>query len=130
MDAARELLQFGLQGTDLSAAVMISQGKLILIIIYTETLQSFLLLKLGKDQGRFNLLTPDDLDISQEEYMLLVDPDNLEVKRLLSFRKQFLFYLDMLETYEVCQFSYPNTLYILSKQMTYFYTWLFFSIIS
>lgn len=32
---------------------------------------------------------------------MLVDGDNLEVKRLLSYRKQFLYYIDMLETYEV-----------------------------
>ncbi|XP_021958481.1 neuroblastoma-amplified sequence [Folsomia candida] len=79
-DAARELLTFGLQGTDLRAAVLISQGR---------------------DKGLFQLLTPDDLDISTDQYLMLVDGDNLEVKRLLSYRKQFLYYIDMLDTYEL-----------------------------
>jgi len=45
--------------------------------------------------------TPDDLDISQEDYTLLIDFENVEVKRLMSYRKQFLTYLQMLNTYEV-----------------------------
>ena len=44
---------------------------------------------------------PDDLDISQDEYLTLLDKDNLEVERLISYRRQFLHFLDMLNTYEV-----------------------------
>ena len=44
---------------------------------------------------------PDDLDISQDEYLTLLDKDNLEVQRLISYRRQFLHFLDMLNTYEV-----------------------------
>ncbi|CAL8069233.1 unnamed protein product [Orchesella dallaii] len=80
IDAARELLQFGLKGTDLSATVMISEGR---------------------DKGEFISWTPDDLDISQEEFLLLVDPNNLEVKLVLKYRKQFLYFLDILDTYEL-----------------------------
>jgi hypothetical protein len=49
----------------------------------------------------FQLMKPDDLDISNQEYLMLIDGDNLEVKRLLTYRRQFLYYIDMLETYEV-----------------------------
>ncbi|CAG7816117.1 unnamed protein product [Allacma fusca] len=78
--AARKLLEFGMKGTDLTAAVTISQGR---------------------DKGRFIIWAPDDLDISQDEYLSLIDKDNIEVQRLIGYRKQFLHFLDMLNTYEM-----------------------------
>lgn len=63
---------------------------------------SFILYQLsGRDRGEFISWTPDDLDIPQEEFLLLVDQNNLEVKLVLKYRKQFLYYLDILDTYEV-----------------------------
>lgn len=58
----------------------------------------------GRDNGEFISWTPDDLDIPQEEFLLLVDTNNLEVKLVLKYRKQFLYYLDVLDTYEVSYF--------------------------
>jgi hypothetical protein len=55
----------------------------------------------GKDRGKFIFWTPEDLDISQEEYLSLIDGTNSEVLRLLRYRKRFLHFIDMLNTYEV-----------------------------
>jgi len=111
IDACRELLQFGLKGTDLTVAVMISQGNWIDLYERLDLQCNIripihrVLLSItpvpGKDKGRFIYLTTDDLDISEEEYLSLVDPTNKEVIRLLHYRKQFLQFMNVLNTYEV-----------------------------
>lgn len=57
--------------------------------------------RLGRDKGHFILWSRDDLDISESEYITLIDNENEEVRRLIRYRRQFLHFLDMLQTYEV-----------------------------
>lgn len=78
-EAARELLNFGLRGTGLPALVVVSEGR---------------------DKGQFILWTSEDLELTEEEYLQLIEPTNPEVVRLLQYRQKYLHYLDMLDTYE------------------------------
>lgn len=55
----------------------------------------------GNDNGKFSTWKPADLELVREEYMSLVDVKNPEVLRLLRYRKRFLHFIDILDTYEV-----------------------------